>query len=212
MAPAVRTPAIRTPADPARRRLMAQGAAALLAGLAAPAFPRAAMANPAADGGWGAKLSDAAGTPVGGEMLVGKPYAIYFGYLRCPDICPTSMADMTEVLARLDKGAHAAAAHDFHVYFVSVDPERDSAAELKTYLEENFDHRIVALSGTPEAIATVARTFRVIYKKTGSAPNYAITHTASIFLVDRHGRLVGKMPHGGTIERKVEQVTALFDG
>lgn len=204
-------PIARMLADPARRRLMARGSAALLAGLASQMFPRAAVANPAAEGGWGARLTDAAGTPVGGEMLVGRPYAIYFGYLRCPDICPTSMADMTEVLARLDKSPHAAAARDFRVYFVSVDPERDSAADLKTYLEENFDPRIIGLSGTPEAIAAVARTFRVIYKKTGSAPHYAITHTASTFLVDRAGRLVGKMPHGGTVERKVEQVTALFE-
>ena len=62
-----------------------------------------AEADPAADGGWGARLVTQGGTPLGGEMLKGRPYAIYFGYLRCPEVCPTSLADMTQLLARLDR-------------------------------------------------------------------------------------------------------------
>lgn len=189
-----------------RRTLLRLAAMSALTSLAA--MP--AAADPAADGGWGATLMTTAGTPLGGEMLKGKPYALYFGYLSCPDVCPTTLADLTLVLAQLDGSSLRDAARDFRVYFVSLDPERDSPAQLKTYLEDNFDHRIIGLTGSAAAIATVARTFRAVYKRTGSGPSYAITHTASTFLVDRNGRLVSKMPHGGGLERKFEQLTALM--
>ncbi|ALK10168.1 SCO family protein [Blastochloris viridis] len=195
-----------------RRHLLQLALAATAAGLTGTAtalWPQRAAADPAADGGWGATLTTHTGEPVGGETLKGRPYALYFGYTYCPDICPTSMADLTDALARLD-AAGVAGSRDLKVYFVSVDPERDTAALLKTYLGQNFDARIVGLTGTPEAIAKVAWTFRAIFKKTGTGKNYAFTHTASVFLVDRNGRLVGKMPHGGSIERKVEQLTALL--
>jgi protein SCO1/2 len=172
--------------------------------------PAPAAADPAADGGWGATLVAADGTPLGGEMLAGKPYAIYFGYLSCPDVCPTAIADMTALLARLDQSDAGNAARDFRVYFVSLDPEHDSPEQLQAYLADNFDRRIIGLTGTAEAIAAVARAFRIVYKRTGSGPSYAITHTASTFLVDRRGRLAGKMPHGGALDRKLEQLTALL--
>jgi protein SCO1/2 len=169
-----------------------------------------ALADPAADGGWGATLVTAAGTPLGGEMLKGQPYAIYFGYMSCPDVCPTTLADLTLLLAQLDGSGLRETARDFKVFFVSLDPERDSPAQIKSYLEDNFDHRITSLTGSADALAKVAGTFRVVYKRTGSGQSYAITHTASTFLVDRNGRLVGKMPHGGPLDRKFEQLTALL--
>uniref|UniRef100_Q07MF0 Electron transport protein SCO1/SenC n=1 Tax=Rhodopseudomonas palustris (strain BisA53) TaxID=316055 RepID=Q07MF0_RHOP5 len=184
-----------------RRQLIAVAFASCLAG----GLPAHGWAAPAANGSWGTTLTSHNGAVLSGEALKGRPYAIYFGYTHCPDICPTSMVDMTEVLGQLGESAR-----DFRVYFVTVDPQRDTPALLKTYLEENFDRRIIGLTGTPEAIATVANTFGAIYRKTGSDDNYTISHTASTFLIDRRGQLFGKMPHGGPIERKVEQIKELL--
>jgi protein SCO1/2 len=198
-------------AAPLRRRTVLQLAAlpALMSVAAALSLGPAA-ADPAADGGWGATLVTATGTPLGGEMLKGKPYAVYFGYMSCPDVCPTTLADLTLLFSQLDASSFRDAAHDFRVYFVSLDPERDNPGQLQSYLADNFDRRIIGLTGSAEAIATVARTFRAVFKRTGDGQSYALTHTASTFLVDRNGRLASKMPHGGPLDRKFEQVTALL--
>ena len=203
----------RLPTQPlCRRRLLQFAVMTASTGLAAALVPAPAAADPAADGGWGATLATPAGAPLGGEMLKGQPYAIYFGYMSCPDVCPTTLADLTLLLAQLDGSSLREAARDFRVYFVSLDPERDSPAQIRSYLEDNFDRRIIGLTGSADAVAAVARSFRVVFKRTGSGQSYAITHTASTFLVDRTGRLVGKMPHGGALDRKFEQLTALLAG
>jgi protein SCO1/2 len=90
--------------------------------------------------------------------LAGRPYLVFFGYTHCPDFCPTALLDISAVLKELGPDKKVA------VLFVTVDPERDTRDVLKSYLE-NFDPRIIGLTGDNEKIAAIAKAFRVYAKK-----------------------------------------------
>jgi protein SCO1 len=124
------------------------------------------------------------GAPFTDRNLAGAPFAIFFGFTACPDICPTTLMDLTGDLAAL-----GTAADRLSVVFVSVDPERDTPERLKEYME-SFDPRIVALSGPSDAIATLARAFGAKFRKVPTQSSYTIDHTAAVFLVDRDGETV----------------------
>ncbi|HRK24171.1 MAG TPA: SCO family protein [Beijerinckiaceae bacterium] len=117
----------------------------------------------------------------------GRPYAVFFGFTYCPDICPTTMFELSQTLK-----AAGDAVKDFRVYFVSVDPERDTPEQLKLYLSA-FDSHIVGLTGTPEEIAAVARQHRAFYRKVPTPSSYTMDHTATIFLFDRKGSFFGTL-------------------
>lgn len=119
--------------------------------------------------------------------LAGRPFALFFGFANCPDICPTTLLELTNRLAELGP-----AAKDLQVVFVTVDPEQDTPAFLKTYLS-NFDPRIVGLTGTPAEIADIARKYRADYKKVPTSTGYTMNHEASVYLMDRAGRWVGTL-------------------
>lgn len=122
-----------------------------------------------------------------GEAEKGKPYAVFFGFTHCPDICPTSMYELSQLLAKLGDRAR-----DFRVYFVSVDPERDTAEQLKLYLSA-FDSRLIGMTGTPEEIAAVAKAHRAFYRKVPTPSSYTMDHTATVFLFDRKGDFFGTL-------------------
>ena len=115
-----------------------------------------------------------------------KPYAVFFGFTNCPDICPTAMFEMSQTLKKAgDK------AKDFHVYFVSVDPERDTPAQLKLYLSA-FDPRIIGMAaGSLEELQAVAKQYRAFYRKVPTPSGYTMDHTATIYLFDRKGAFFG---------------------
>ena len=117
----------------------------------------------------------------------GRPFAVFFGFTHCPDICPTAMFEMGQTLK-----SGGEATKDFHVYFVSVDPERDTPEQLKLYLSA-FDSRLVGLTGTPEAIAEVARLHRAFYRKVPTPSGYTMDHTATIYLFDAKGVFWGTL-------------------
>lgn len=118
----------------------------------------------------------------------GKPYAVFFGFTRCPNVCPTTLSDLT-----LDLEELGPLADRIKVLFVSVDPDRDTPETMKDYLSA-FDPRIVGLSGTPEEIAAVAKDFRVYYRKVPTeGDDYTMDHTASVYLMDAKGRLFGTL-------------------
>lgn len=129
----------------------------------------------------GSKLTD--------RDLVGRPFAIYFGFTYCPDVCPTSMLEMSGLLA--DLGGRAT---DFRVYFVSVDPERDTPEALRAYTD-SFDPRIVGLTGSPAAIASIAAAYRVFYRKVPAGTSYTMDHTATVYLMDARGRFFGTIAY-----------------
>ncbi len=124
------------------------------------------------------------------ERLKGKPYGVFFGFTRCPEICPTTMMDMSALLNELgDK------AKDFHLYFVSVDPERDTPAVLRDFLG-SFEPKVTGLTGTPEEIAAIAKSFRVYYRKVPlEGGGYTMDHTAMVYLMDGEGRFAGVIPY-----------------
>jgi protein SCO1/2 len=128
------------------------------------------------------RLTAQDGTEFDSRTLEGKPYAVFFGFTHCPEVCPTTMLEVSHVFDELgDK------ADDLTVYFITVDPERDTPDVLQDYVS-SFTGRIVGLSGTPEQIADVAKKFRVYYEKVPTSDgDYTINHSASIYLMGRDG-------------------------
>jgi len=142
------------------------------------------VAQPAAIGG-PFQLTDQNGKAVTDKSLKGKPTLIFFGYTHCPDVCPTSLFELSEVLRALGKDADKV-----NAVFISVDPERDTPATMKEYLS-SFDPHLEGLSGDPAETAKVITSYRVYAKKVPTKDgDYTMDHTALIYLMDRDGRFV----------------------
>lgn len=131
------------------------------------------------------ELTDHTGKRFASAQLSGRPYALFFGFTHCPDICPTTLLEMTNHMVALGPRADRLA-----VLFVTVDPERDKAEHLAVYLK-NFDPRIVGLTGTAEEINRVARQFRAVYEKVPTSSGYTMNHTALVYLMDGSGKIAG---------------------
>jgi protein SCO1/2 len=139
---------------------------------------------PAAIGG-PFQLTDQAGQTVTEKNLQGKPTLIFFGFTHCPDVCPTSLFEISEVLRAMGGDADRV-----NAYFISVDPERDTAVAMKDYLS-SFDPHLKGLTGDPDAVAKVISGFRVYAKKVPLKDgDYTMDHTALIYLMDRDGKFV----------------------
>jgi protein SCO1/2 len=178
----------------ARKALWIGVAVAGLAGLGMWGYAQTQSAPPASDYasafGGTFTLTDPAGKPVSNKTLAGKPYAIFFGFTRCPDVCPTSLARMASLRKQL-----GADGDKFNIVFVTVDPERDTKAELAQYLTL-FDTPIIGASGTAAEMAQAVKAFHVFYERVpNGAEDYTIDHTASIFLMDAQGRFVSTIAH-----------------
>ncbi|MEX8519409.1 MAG: SCO family protein [Leptothrix sp. (in: b-proteobacteria)] len=115
----------------------------------------------------------------------GKIVVVFFGYTQCPDVCPTTLANLMEVKQLLGPDGNK-----LQAVFVSVDPERDSAELLKNYVSA-FDPSWVGLRGTPEQTAAAAKEFKVFYRKAaGKTPNsYTVDHTAASYVFDTQGHV-----------------------
>jgi len=142
------------------------------------------VAAPAAIGG-PFQLTDQTGQIVTEKSLQGRPTLIFFGFTHCPDVCPTSLFEISEVLRAMGKDADRV-----NAYFISVDPERDTDAAMKDYLS-SFDPHLKGLTGGPDAVAKVISGFRVYARKVPLKDgDYTMDHTALIYLMDRDGRFV----------------------
>ena len=136
-------------------------------------------------------LVDADGQPFPSSRLDGKPYAIFFGFTHCPDVCPTT-------LARLAKLRQSAGGEDaFNIVFVSIDPERDGPKEMREY-SGMFRTPIIALTGSPAQIEQVKKAYGIFAEKAPAAAGqhaghsgYSMNHTSSVLLFDRDGQLEG---------------------
>ena len=149
-------------------------------------------------------LIDTEGRPVSDRTLLGKPTAIFFGFTFCPEVCPTTLTEMTAALDALGSDADR-----LNVVFVSVDPERDTPAKMKVYLS-NFDSRIRGFTGTPETVARTAKAYRIYYAKVPlEGGEYTIDHSASVYLFDRRGRFIGPIAYGSPHERVVARLKDL---
>ena len=153
---------------------------------------------PAAIGG-PFQLTDQSGTTVTDKSLQGRPSLIFFGFTHCPDVCPTSLFEISEVLRAMGKDADRV-----NAYFVSVDPERDSKEAMKDYLS-SFDPHLKGLTGDPEAIAKMLTAYRVYAKKVPLKDgDYTMDHTALTYLMDRDGKFVAPF----NLNRKPEEAAA----
>lgn len=151
------------------------------------------------------RLAAQDGRVIESEKLKGKPFALFFGFTHCPDICPTSMLEITN-----DLNALGDAAKDFPVYFVTVDPERDNAALLKEFTA-SFDPRIIGLIPKDEAeLAAIAKAYRAIYRKVPTPSSYTMDHTASIYLMDSKGQFFGTLDSRETPQTRQAKLKRLL--
>jgi protein SCO1/2 len=152
----------------------------------------APIAMPSAVGG-PFKLVDQNSNPITDQDLKGHPFLVFFGFTHCPDVCPTTLFEVSEILRALGPDAK-----DVRALFVTVDPERDTPKVLKDYLS-SFDPRVIGVTGDPAAIAAVERSYRVYAKKVPlEGGNYTMDHTALVYLMDKDGRFVAPFSMKGT--------------
>lgn len=161
-----------------------------------------------ADYGKHLSLTDHTGKPRKLEDFRGKAVTLFFGYTQCPDVCPTNLVSMAEVMRLLGKDADR-----LQVLFVTVDPERDTQELLAQYVPA-FDGRFLGLFGTAAQTAEVAKEFRVFYRKSGdtSGNTYTVDHSAGTYVFDPAGRLRLYVKHGETAERVADDIRQLLAG
>jgi protein SCO1/2 len=159
---------------------------------------RGVVSGPSAVGGPFA-LVDQDGKTVTDRDLKGRPFLVFFGFTHCPDICPTTLFEVSEVLRALGPDADRVGA-----LFVTVDPERDTPDKLKDYLS-SFDPRLRGLTGDPAAVAAMIKTYRVYARKVPQENgSYTMDHYAGIYLMDKNGRFVAPFRLRGTQEAAAE--------
>lgn len=172
-----------------------------------------AVSGQSRDGGAGASASAIGGpftltTHEGKRLssadLKGKPFAVFFGFTYCPEVCPTTLLELSQTIKEL-----GAAADGMRFLFISVDPERDTPEVLGTYLS-SFDPHITGLTGTPEEIAAVAKAYRVTYEKVPTSDGYTMNHTALVYLMDEKGAFKGVLALGVPPERRLEKLKSLL--
>jgi protein SCO1 len=151
-------------------------------------------------------LTDHNGQPKTIADFKGKVTVVFFGFAQCPDVCPTTMAELAEVKKVLGKDGDK-----LQAVFITIDPERDNAQVLKAYMA-NFDPSFLALYGTPEKIADTAKEFRIFYNKVEgkTAGSYTMEHTAGSYVFDTQGRIRVFSRYGSGAQALVEDIQALI--
>jgi len=174
---------------------------------ASEAAPALVEASPPVDGRF--LLLDSRGRMIGNEDFPGRYQLVTFGYLSCPDVCPTTLATMASVLRELDSRANR-----LQLLFITVDPERDSRAAVGQFTAY-FDERIIGLSGTPELTRAAAAHFAVRVERhtlPGGGPmDYSVDHTAGTFLLDTRGVLLRRFPYTATASELAARIREIID-
>jgi protein SCO1/2 len=164
--------------------------------------PREGAVAPAIGGPF--TLTDQHGNTVTDADFRGRYMLVYFGFTYCPDVCPTALSTITEAMNRLGD-----AADEIVPILITVDPERDTPEQLKMYAS-HFSPRLVALTGTPEQIASVAKEYRIYYAKVAeqgaSDDTYIMDHSAITYLMGPDGAYVRHFSHATTADRMAEQL------
>lgn len=150
------------------------------------------------------RLVDHNGKPRTLADFRGKLVVLFFGYTHCPDVCPTTLADLAQVMRRLDKDADRV-----QVLFVTVDPERDTRELLAQYVPA-FHPAFLGLYGDPQATAQAARAFDVVFQKQPTTSGYNVDHSAGTFLIDSQGKVRLLAPYGQRAEWLVEDLRLLL--
>lgn len=150
------------------------------------------------------QLVDTNGRTVDQSVLKGKWSVVFFGFTHCPDICPTTMFELAQVEPLL--GDEAA---DFQSVLISVDPARDTVAQMKAYVSNPaFPKRVIGLTGTPAQTDAAAKAYRVYYQKSGDGPDYTVNHAAYSYLMNPKGRFACVLPYELTPEQTAAKIQA----
>lgn len=136
----------------------------------------------------------------------GKVVLLTFGFTHCAAVCPTTLGTLARARAQLGPAGERA-----QVIFVTVDPERDTARQMDSYLDA-FDPTFLGATGTPEALAQVRQAYGVTAEREGDGPDYAMAHTSGIFLIDPSGRLRAMMPFGREADDFAHDIAVLLEG
>lgn len=197
-----------------RRRLIRSGALALATLVAAAVIVyvlgtrgRDAVTAPAGTVGGPFTLTTQSGAKLSDADLKGAPFTVFFGFTHCPEVCPTTLWEMSEALKALGPEADR-----LKVLFISVDPARDDPEALARYLQ-SFDRRIVGLTGSEEEIAAVGKAYRAYWRKvpTGDG-DYTMDHTALIYLMNAAGEFVGTIAYEEQADVRIAKLKRLVAG
>ncbi len=149
-------------------------------------------------------LVDQKGAPITEAAFRGHPSVVFFGFTHCPEVCPTTLVDMTVWLKTLgDEGKN------LHAYFISVDPERDTPEIMNTYVS-NFSDRIVGITGEPDKVHAMTKAFGIYWKKVDTGDgDYTMDHTASVLLLDAKGGFAGTIAYGESPDNAIAKLKRL---
>jgi protein SCO1 len=146
-------------------------------------------------------LEDQNGAPVTDADMKGRPFLVFFGFTHCPDICPTTLFDMSQVMKALGPDANKIGA-----LFITVDPQRDTPSVIKDYLS-NFDPHLRGLTGDQASIDAAVKAYRVYAKKVPlENGDYTMDHTAIVYLMDKDGHFVAPFSTKGTPEAEAAEL------
>jgi len=141
------------------------------------------------------------GKPITDDVLKGHPSLLFFGFTHCPEICPTTLFEMSGWFQKLGPEAK-----DLHAYFFSVDPERDTPEIMHSYIS-SFSDRITGITGDPQEVQRVIKGWRIYAKKVPTDNgDYTMDHTASVLLVDREGNLKSTIVYQESENSAVEKI------
>lgn len=135
-------------------------------------------------------LQDSTGAQITEASFKGAPSLLFFGYTHCPDVCPTTLAEMATWFEALGEGGKG-----LRAYFITVDPERDTAAVIGDYVGW-LDGRVAAVTGTRTEIDKAIKAWGVVGEKVGEGDGYTMNHTASVFLINAEGGFEGTIAYG----------------
>ena len=129
-------------------------------------------------------LQDGGGKTVSDQTLKGRPFLVYFGYTHCPDVCPTELARISDILGKMGDKA-------IPTLFITVDPERDTPKVMQDYVS-SFNPAVIGLSGSQQAVGAAEKAFRVYARKGQPQPDgdYSMDHSSIVYLMDKNGAFV----------------------
>ncbi len=151
-------------------------------------------------------MADPSGRTITNETLKGKPFAIFFGFTRCPDVCPTTLNRMAALRRELGRDGDK-----FNIVFVTVDPDHDKPAALSQYLGL-FHTPIIGLRGSDAQLAAIVKAYHVVYLKIPTSDgDYTIDHTATVYLMGRRGEFVTAIDHQEAQDTALAKLRRLID-
>jgi len=174
-----------------------------------PGSPTAPSGDASASIGGPFALVDQDGRAADQRVLAGKWSAVFFGYTNCPDTCPATLLALNVAAAKLGP-----ARKDFQVVFVSIDPARDTPAQMKLYVANQGypPGGLIGLTGSPAQVAAIANGYHVFYAKAGTGADYGMQHSAGVYLMDPKGRFSRPLDEAAPPTQLTQQIAAAMHG